>query len=138
MTIDIERLRKLLTDAPAFPSQPHEVSNGQGFYHCPVCDGDGSLDAELVSELRWGPGDAAIGGVQVYGIGDPHAALDSLIPQAIKAIPGLLDEIEALRKQRNELASDLWHAEDQWGDDYLWKKWNLSEHLTEELKKALS
>ena len=47
-------------------------------------------------------------------------------------------EIEALRKQRNELANNLWSAEDQWGDDYLWTKWKLSQHLTEALKKEIS
>jgi len=35
------------------------------------------------------------------------------------------------------IANDLWCAEDQWGDDYLWKKWDLSKHLTEELKLEL-
>ena len=33
-----------------------------------------------------------------------------------------------------DLAGDLWSAEDQWGSDYLWTKWNLSRLLTPDHK----
>ena len=47
-------------------------------------------------------------------------------------------EIMALKAERDGLAAALWSAEDQWGDDYLWKKWGLSKTLTQERKDALS
>lgn len=50
---------------------------------------------------------------------------------------GLVDENVELRNQRNALANALWSAEDQWGEDYLWAKWELSKHLTDELKDEL-
>jgi hypothetical protein len=50
----------------------------------------------------------------------------------------LKEDLDKMRLQRNALANALWCAEDQWGDDSLWKKWELSEHLTEELKKELA
>jgi hypothetical protein len=55
-----------------------------------------------------------------------------------KELKRLTDENEALREHRNDLAIDLWSAEDQWGDDYLWSKWKLSLHLTEALKKEIN
>lgn len=57
--------------------------------------------------------------------------------QAIDTLAEVEAELKELEAHRNKLADSLWCAEDQWGDDYLWNKWNLSEHLTEELKKDL-
>ena len=47
-------------------------------------------------------------------------------------------KLNHMRDERDALANDLWSAEDQWGDDYLWKKWGLSKHLTPELKDHLN
>ena len=53
-----------------------------------------------------------------------------------------LDEVKAelakTAQERDELANALWSAEDQWGDDYLWDRWNLSKALTKERKEILS
>ena len=53
-----------------------------------------------------------------------------------------LDELKAelakASQERDELADALWSAEDQWGDDYLREKWNLSKALTKERKETLS
>jgi hypothetical protein len=46
-------------------------------------------------------------------------------------------ELAKVKEERDALASDLWCAEDQWGTDYLWKKWKLSRLLTDELKQRL-
>ena len=46
-------------------------------------------------------------------------------------------ELAKCKAERDAFASDLWSAEDQWGTDYLWKKWDLSKHLTDEVKKSL-
>ena len=58
-----------------------------------------------------------------------------------EAIGVVLDDLrrklEAMTEQRNALADALWSAEDQWGGDYLWKKWGLSRHLTKDLKDLL-
>jgi hypothetical protein len=50
----------------------------------------------------------------------------------------LLAELVATRTERDSLADALWAAEDQWGDDYLWDKWDLSKPLTAHRKRALS
>jgi hypothetical protein len=39
------------------------------------------------------------------------------------------NRIEALESLADALAEDLGSAEEQWGDDYLWQKWNLSESM---------
>ena len=62
--------------------------------------------------------------------------------QEVCALRRRLDEVKAelakTAQERDELANALWSAEDQWGDDYLWDKWNLSKALTKERKEILS
>lgn len=49
----------------------------------------------------------------------------------------LRGELSDACAERDALAEALWSAEDQWGDDYLWDKWELSKPLTVYRKQAL-
>jgi hypothetical protein len=54
-----------------------------------------------------------------------------------QAIDTIVDLVPELIKQRNDIANCLWSAEDQWGEDYLWTKWELSRALTDEMKDEI-
>jgi hypothetical protein len=73
--------------------------------------------------------------------GDVSATNETLMPGTrlctCGGVPALKRRIAELERERNEIASDLWCAEDQWGDDYLWKKWELSRHLTDAIKESV-
>jgi hypothetical protein len=108
MTESIKRLRDLLAKAPRWPAKIQHADS-EGYLDCPLCDGQGSLPVEQVEELRWGPGDVAVGGIQVYGIGEEMGAMEVLIPQLIKIAPALLEVVEAaaeVRKIQVQRASD--------------------------------
>lgn len=55
-----------------------------------------------------------------------------------RALAKAREEMARITKERDEALKDLWCAEDQWGEDWLWQKWGLSRLLTEEWKKSQS
>jgi hypothetical protein len=52
-----------------------------GHYGCPLCDGEGTIDDELVATYGGKPAEFPIGavGVQVYGIGEGHVGLGTAL-----------------------------------------------------------
>jgi len=89
----LDHLAELLAKAPAFPEdlQPEE----EGSYRCPVCDGEGTVDAEWVTHMRshnW------VGGVQFYGIGEEHKWAEEFYLAARTHFPALLEIARAADK----------------------------------------
>jgi len=102
----LDHLAELLAKAPAFPEdlQPEE----EGSYRCPVCDGEGTVDAEWVTHVRshnW------VGGVQFYGIGEEHKWAEAFYLAARTHFPALL-EIARAAKMLDDNLCDA-------GDNYL-------------------
>lgn len=88
-----ERLRELaLAATPQNFDTAETVDDGE--YECPMCSGDGYLEAKTYTNY-----DNIALGVQFFGIGDAHKAAEDYYraanPQTILA---LLDEIEKLQK----------------------------------------
>ena len=96
----IAQIEALHSAAGKWPTEPVQDSIVSGYYECPACNGEGSIDAEFVCRMH-----AGLVGVQVYGIGDQMAAMEKLLPLVIDEIPSLLAYIRALEKVR-DLVSD--------------------------------
>jgi chromosome segregation ATPase len=132
LTDEIEALRTKL-DVLQRRTSRHSLAKDLGS----AVDADAAIMARITSER-----DAALG--EIESLRSRNTMLieqvdqsDSHLDLARLSLAKRSEEIEALRKQRNELANLLWMAEDQWSDDYLWKKWGLSAPLTDELKEEL-
>lgn len=93
----IARLRELIAKVGEWPDLgPEDRSDGS--FRCPLCDGQGDIDAEFVRDGRREYGNDSwfsIVGVQVYGVGDAMAAMEELLPLLIKHAPSLLDQLAA-------------------------------------------
>jgi len=92
----IAQIEALHSAAGKWPSDPVPDGIVSGYYECPACNGEGSVDAELVSRMH-----AGLVGVQVYGIGDQMAAMEKLLPLMIESLPSLIAYIRALEKVRD-------------------------------------
>ncbi len=93
MTI-LTALRELAGKATPFPNE-QRPSDEAGYYECPLCDGEGSVPAETVTEMRatnWA------GGVQFYGIGHEHQDCEEFYRLCLKMVPALLDVAEAAHR----------------------------------------
>jgi len=92
MTIDTKQLRDLLATAGKWPNEVEKINEADGsYYTCPACDGEGTIDAELVKTMH-----AGLVGVQVFGFGEPMEAMEELIPEIIYKLPAILDRLERL------------------------------------------
>ncbi len=65
--------------------------DGDGYHECPMCDGEGSVTAELVSHAP----SLGAAGVQVYGIGDDMTKLQEWVSDAPLLVLALLADAEA-------------------------------------------
>jgi hypothetical protein len=97
---DYTKLRELIAAAPKWPDVKAVAEDGGTGYSCPLCDGEGSVDAAYVEDRR---SDIWAGGYLFYGFGDEHLKLDALVREMIATVPDLLDEHETLRKERDGL-----------------------------------
>lgn len=84
----IERLKELHFEAGQWPTEVIR-DREDGFYECPACGGEGSIDAELVHRLH-----AGCVGMQVYGIGEQMTAMEQLMPLLMEHLPALLEVAE--------------------------------------------
>lgn len=96
-TATIARLRELIKAAGEWPDlEPEDQSDGS--FRCPLCDGQGEIEAEHVKDGRREYGNDSwfsLVGVQVYGVGDAMASMEALLPLLIKHTPALLDQLAA-------------------------------------------
>lgn len=84
------RLREMMGRAPEFPDKPLPVDDG--YFECPMCNGEGSVSAEEVSDAtssQWP------GGVQFYGVGHEHQWCEEFYLEARKHMPALLAVVSA-------------------------------------------
>jgi hypothetical protein len=92
-----QHLRELLAKAGKYPKLEPVSDPVDRQYRCPLCAGEGTIDAEFVSkgteEIEAGINTSLVG-VQVYGIGDAMTAMEELVPLVIQALPALLDVVE--------------------------------------------
>lgn len=94
----LEELKALLTQAGKWPTEP-QTDGTDGFYNCPVCDGDGTVDAEFVKSAH-----AGCTGVQIYGIGDQMTAMEKLLPLLFTDyLPQLIAVAEAAKVMLNKM-----------------------------------
>jgi hypothetical protein len=89
----LEELKALMATAGKWPTEP-QTDGTDGFYNCPVCDGEGTVDAEFVKRAH-----AGCTGVQIYGIGDQMAAMEKLLPLLFTDyLPKLIAVAEAAKE----------------------------------------
>lgn len=84
-----DRWSGIPTTPPALSDRKSE--DGHTYYDCPLCDREGTIDAELVetydhNEAAWG--------IQSFGIGNEHIKFGNAVPHAVGDIVALLAEIE--------------------------------------------
>lgn len=120
----LKQLRELLEKAGEYPKLEPVGSCGK-VYAFPMCDGQGDIEDECISEGVVGHDvgiNFSVVGIQVYGIGEAMAAMEKLIPLVLHKLPALLNALEYFQ----DVAEC---ANDQWGDDYLWKKGGLDKQI---------
>jgi hypothetical protein len=113
-------------------------SDAGGHYGCPLCDGEGTIDDELVATYGGKPAEFPIGvvGVQVYGIGEGHldlgtalngmpaeyAALMTAHAAEIARLVGEnavnLADAQAMRSLRSNIRSDCTDFKERPGDSF--------------------
>lgn len=101
------RLRELIAKVGEWPDLGTE-DRSDGSFRCPLCDGQGDIDAEFVRDGRREYGNDSwfsIVGVQVYGVGDAMAAMEELLPLLIKHVPSLLAQLAAQAAEIERLRS---------------------------------
>lgn len=71
--------------------------DGEGWYDCPMCNGEGHVDAEWVSDGRVMDRERLESiGLQVYGIGEDHQAVHLLLRELLRLAPQMADTIREL------------------------------------------
>lgn len=80
------------------PLTPNGLDDGH--YTCPLCDGEGSIDGEVVTDHRGTTRDFPIGlvGVQCYGIGEGHVGLETALNGAPAEIARLFADLAAMKE----------------------------------------
>jgi hypothetical protein len=93
-----EQLRALHEAAGDYPTLKAVMADG--VFTCPLCQGQGEIEAECVREgtSLHGTGlNVSIVGVQIYGFGHGMDAMEKLVPAMINELPRLLQESDELR-----------------------------------------
>jgi hypothetical protein len=98
----------------------HDEANGEVVSHCAGCPQ--SADTTYIAR-------ASAGGCPGCGHEQEIAELKADITAKEDTIFALGGEVEKWKAMAGGLVLDLGMAQGQWGEDYLWKKWNLSESL---------
>lgn len=93
------RLKEIRLRAESIPSEPFVLECDDGDYECPLCEGDGYIDAVVHS----GPNTFAAGW-EAYGIGKDLEAMKQFALHAREDVLFLLQEVERLRHVEAVLA----------------------------------
>ena len=103
---DTKHLRDALARATKGDLATAEKVTADYAMECPVCCGEGEVDVKDYCNID----DKALG-VQFYGVGHEFGAHEHLWTLVMRHLPGLLDEIDALKAERDALlnrpASDI-------------------------------
>lgn len=96
-----DQLRNLYAKLPQPPALEDVDENG--YYECPVCGGDGSLEGHCVvtSETVTSKEEFGCLGFQAFGIGDDVEALDKLVRLNARMAPAVIAVLEALDTVEN-------------------------------------
>jgi hypothetical protein len=99
----VGQLRELMRRSGEYPRLEPVGSSGK-IYTCPLCDGQGDIEDEHISEgvVTHDRGvDFSIVGIQTFGFGDGYLAMEKLIPLTINALPALLAIAEAAQSMQD-------------------------------------